>query len=167
MHPFRLFEEALLAARSGALQEDSFPFLYLSHNYLDMGTSKHTWDNFASPKLWRHIFQTSLAPPREEVRGYCCVQFLVPRRRALLRSRGWYARALAYFASEQSYFDLFPVGKRVTWQDLTCRAPSQHWMSWWHVVFGEDLSYPERHADPRMPLFIQLRSIPPDRIYCC
>eukprot|EP00931_Biecheleriopsis_adriatica_P061049 TRINITY_DN36692_c0_g1_i2.p1 TRINITY_DN36692_c0_g1~~TRINITY_DN36692_c0_g1_i2.p1 ORF type:complete len:585 (-),score=124.50 TRINITY_DN36692_c0_g1_i2:19-1773(-) len=166
VHPFRLLEEVLVAARSGALDED-FPFLYLSHNYLDLGTSLHTWDNYASPRLWKHLFGSSVAPPREVVKGYCCVQFLVPRARALLRSRDWYARALSYFASEVSYFDLFPAGHVVTWQDLTCRTPAQLWMPWWHVVFGEELTCPERHQDRRLPLFVQLRSIPPDRIHCC
>ncbi|CAE7398561.1 unnamed protein product [Symbiodinium natans] len=167
VHPFRLLEEVLAAARSGMLQEDTFPFLYLSHNYLDLGTSLHTWDNFASPRLWRRIFGSTLAPPREAVKGYCCVQFLVPRRRALLRAREWYAAALSYFASAASYFDLFPWSRLVTWQDLTCRTPAQLWMPWWHVVFGEELACPERHQDPRLPLFVQLRSIPPDRIHCC
>ncbi|CAJ1334986.1 unnamed protein product, partial [Effrenium voratum] len=167
VHPFRLLEEVLSAAQKGALDEASFPFLYLSHNYLDLGTSVHTWDNFASPRLWKRLFASSVAPPREVVKGYCCVQFLVPQPRALLRQRQWYADALTYFASATSYFDLFPHGKFVTWQDLTCRAPAQLWMPWWHVVFGEDLTCPERHQDPRLPLFIQLRSIPPDRIQCC
>eukprot|EP00913_Durusdinium_trenchii_P014253 g13371.t2 len=157
VHPFRLLEEVLSAARQGAL-DANFPFLYLSHNYLDLGTSVHTWDNFASPKLWRRLFSSSLAPPREAVKGYCCVQFLVPRNRALLRPKEWYANAFAYFASESSYFDLFPHGHFVTWQDLTCRAPAQLWMPWWHVVFGEELACPERHQDPRLPLFIQLRT---------
>ncbi|CAK8988293.1 Hypothetical protein (Fragment) [Durusdinium trenchii] len=115
VHPFRLLEEVLSAARQGAL-DANFPFLYLSHNYLDLGTSVHTWDNFASPKLWRRLFSSSLAPPREAVKGYCCVQFLVPRNRALLRPKEWYANAFAYFASESSYFDLFPHGHFVTWQ---------------------------------------------------
>lgn len=167
VHPFRLLEEVVSAARSGTLQVDTFPFLYLSHNYLDLGTSIHTWDNFASPRLWKRLFQSSIAPPREVVKGYCCVQFLVPRPRALLRTQQWYKNALEYFASEWSYFHLFPSGRFVTWQDLTCRAPAQLWMPWWHVVFGEELSCPERHLDPRLPLFIQLRSIPPDRIHCC
>ncbi|CAE7190666.1 amt, partial [Symbiodinium sp. CCMP2456] len=167
VHPFRLLEEVLSAVRSGLLEQDTFPFLYLSHNFLDLGSSLHTWDNFASPRLWKRLFGSSIAPPREAVKGYCCVQFLVPRRRALLRSRAWYATALAYFASEVSYFELFPWGRLVTWQDLTCRAPAQLWMPWWHVVFGEELACPERHQDPRLPLFVQLRSIPPDRIHCC
>eukprot|EP00439_Symbiodinium_sp_Y106_P025741 s3158_g3.t1 len=137
VHPFRLLEEVLAAVRSGLLEQDMFPFLYLSHNFLDLGSSLHTWDNFASPRLWKRLFGSSIAPPREAVKGYCCVQFLVPRRRALLRPRAWYATALAYFASEVSYFELFPWGRLVTWQDLTCRAPAQLWMPWWHVVFGE------------------------------
>lgn len=167
VHPFRLLEEVFAAARGAALSEENFPFLYLSHNYLDLGKSKHTWDDYASPLLWKRLFGGSVAPPREAVKGYCCVQFLVPRRRLLLRPRTWYARALRWFASAESYWRLFPVGKLVTWQDVTCRAPAQLWMPWWHVVFGEDLACPERHLDSRLPLFVQLRSISPDRIHCC
>mmetsp|Transcript_129552 Transcript_129552/g.414312 ORF Transcript_129552/g.414312 Transcript_129552/m.414312 type:complete len:620 (-) Transcript_129552:28-1887(-) len=166
VHPFRLLEEVFLAARSGALDADSFPFMYLSHNFLDLGTSVHTWDNYASPLLWRRLFGSSIAPHRSAVKGYCCVQFVVPRRRLILRPREWYANAFGWFASAASYFSLFPAGKSVTWQDLTCRTPAQLWMPWWHVVFGEELSCPERHVDPRLPLFIQLRSIPADRIHC-
>lgn len=168
IHPFRLLEEVVSAALAGTLDQATFPFLYLSHNYLDLGTSKFTWDDYASPKLWRNLFGGSFSPPRQAVKGYCCVQFLVPRRQALLRKRSWYAQALKYFASQDSYFDLFPSSPRqLTWQDHTCRTPAQLWMPWWHVVFGEDLTYPERHHDPRLPLFLQLRSIPPDRIHCC
>lgn len=167
VHPFRLLEEVFAAAHSGALSIDTFPFLYLSHNYLDLGTSRHTWEAYASPLLWRRIFGSSIAPPRSAVKGYCCVQFLVPRPRLLLRSRAWYSQTMRWFASAESYWNLFPAGKLVTWQDLTCRAPAQLWMAWWHVVFGEELAYPERHLDQRLPLFLQLRSIPPDRIHCC
>mmetsp|Transcript_55442 Transcript_55442/g.161912 ORF Transcript_55442/g.161912 Transcript_55442/m.161912 type:complete len:598 (-) Transcript_55442:78-1871(-) len=165
--PFRLLEEVFAAVHSSSLNEEDFPFLYLSHNYLDLGKSRHTWDDHASPSLWRRLFGSSVAPPREAVKGYCCVQFLVPRPRARLRPRSWYQHALQWFASAESYWRLFPAGHVVTWQDLTCRAPAQLWMPWWHVVFGEPLASPERHLDPRLPLFVQLRSIPPDRIHCC
>jgi len=164
IHPFRLLEEVFAAVQSGMLDEDDFPFLYLSHNYLDLGVSKHTWDNYASPLLWKKLFGSSIAPARTEVKGYCCVQFLVPRRRAMLRSREWYAYAFQWFASAKSYLRLFPLGTVLTWQDVTCRAPAQLWMPWWHVAFGEDLACPERHADARLPLFIQLRSIPPNQL---
>jgi len=165
--PFRLLEEVTLAVRSGSFDEEEFPFLYLSHNYLDLAKSRFTWDDYASPLLWQRLFGSSVAPPREAVKGYCCVQFLVPRARARLRPRSWYRRALRWFASADSYFRLFPAGRVVTWQDLTCRAPAQLWMPWWHAVFGEALACPERHLDARLPLFVQLRSIPPDRIHCC
>ncbi|CAK0881261.1 unnamed protein product [Prorocentrum cordatum] len=155
VHPFRLLEDIVVAVRSGTLDSDQFPFMYLSHNYLDLGTSRHTWDDFASPLLWRRLFGSSVAPPREDVKGYCCVQFLVPRPRALLRRQSWYADAFRWFASYESYWSLFPAGRLVTWQDLTCRAPAQLWMPWWHVV-PEDLACPERHLDPRLPLFVQI-----------
>ncbi|CAE7887709.1 unnamed protein product, partial [Symbiodinium sp. KB8] len=96
--------------------------------------------------LWKRLFGSSIAPPREEVKGYCCVQFLVPRRRALLRSRAWYATALAYFASEVSYFELFPWGRLVTWQDTHEAA---------NVILGRCLSNPSPmfrcHSSSHLP----------------
>eukprot|EP00927_Polykrikos_kofoidii_P073172 TRINITY_DN69243_c0_g1_i1.p1 TRINITY_DN69243_c0_g1~~TRINITY_DN69243_c0_g1_i1.p1 ORF type:complete len:787 (+),score=121.87 TRINITY_DN69243_c0_g1_i1:323-2362(+) len=157
IQPMRLLVDVLQAVRGGVFDYDKFPFLYLSHNHLDLGRSRFTWDDYSSPTLWKQVFGSSIAPPRSAVKGYCCVQFMVPRPRALLRPQSWYERALRWFASAKSYTSLFPVGRMVHQKDVWCRAPSQYWMPWWHVVFGEELAFPERHNDPRLPLFVQFR----------
>ena len=43
------------------------------------------------------------------------LQSLFPKK--ILCRLARYQNALAYFASEASYFDLFPAGARVTWQE--------------------------------------------------
>eukprot|EP00927_Polykrikos_kofoidii_P054692 TRINITY_DN49080_c0_g1_i1.p1 TRINITY_DN49080_c0_g1~~TRINITY_DN49080_c0_g1_i1.p1 ORF type:complete len:770 (-),score=102.63 TRINITY_DN49080_c0_g1_i1:263-2401(-) len=159
VYPMVMFEDVLAALRGGTLDSERFPFLYLTNNYLEMEQSRLTWDNYSSPAIWKEVFGGSFAPPRSAVKGYCCVQFLVPRRRALLRPQPWYERALHWFGSVKSYTSLFPVGHMVHLQDVCARVPAQYWMAWWHVVFGEELACPQRHEDPRLPLFVQFRRL--------
>mmetsp|Transcript_66369 Transcript_66369/g.151844 ORF Transcript_66369/g.151844 Transcript_66369/m.151844 type:complete len:166 (+) Transcript_66369:235-732(+) len=161
------FQTARSILQGGPLFDgQELPFVYLTFNYLDL-TTGFTWDDFGSPRLWKELFGSSLVPHRSEVKGYCCVQLLVPRSRLYLRPKEWYQRALDWFGSAESYTSLFPIGSHLAKSDIICRTPCQLWMPWWHIVFGENVTAPKRHEDPRLPFFMQARSIKLDELVCC
>lgn len=121
------------------------PFLYLSHNYIDLSPDTNTlWEQEGSSWLWKTIFGSSITPPRSNLKGYCCSQFVVSRERIQLRQEQFYSEALAIFKSAESYVNMSSF-RVVTEYDKTCRTPCQLNMPWWHIYFGEDLTY-EHHA---------------------
>eukprot|EP00397_Hematodinium_sp_SG-2012_P053700 GEMP01064307.1.p1 GENE.GEMP01064307.1~~GEMP01064307.1.p1 ORF type:complete len:383 (+),score=54.86 GEMP01064307.1:158-1306(+) len=130
----RLLDDVLRAASLGSLD---VPFLFLSHNFLDLNTTK-----------------------------YCCVQFVVARRRIRLRPWQFYANALNHFLDPQSYYQLFPVKKAFKY-DTICRTPCQFFMPWWHIVFGQNLTSFVRSRDRSLPLFLQIRGVAINELICC
>lgn len=152
-----LVDRVIKAALNGVLRPDDLPFMYLSHNHLDLTPERNDlWETYAAGKLWKRIFGSSLFPHRSFIQGYCCSQFVVTRDRVLLRSRKFYSEALKIFQSAQSYSDLSPFNVVTPRYDLICRNPCQLNMPWWHVYFGEDVGYKKTSQQAAVPLFIRL-----------
>ena len=59
--------------------------------------------------MWQKIFSSSVAPQREAVQGYCCVQFVVRKDAIRLRTRQFYRDGLDYFGSYESYTNMLPL----------------------------------------------------------
>ena len=151
---------SFVSAALGTLSPDKMRFMYFSHNLLDLGRPQEwTWESFASERLWKYLFESSVAPLRTQLSGYCCSQFMVSRPAFLLHPPRKFTRMYEYWVKMESYTSLFPVGRLVTWYDRTCRTPCQLNMPWWHVWFGEALQTLRRWNDTRLPLFVRWRSI--------
>eukprot|EP00397_Hematodinium_sp_SG-2012_P019766 GEMP01020330.1.p1 GENE.GEMP01020330.1~~GEMP01020330.1.p1 ORF type:complete len:310 (+),score=54.76 GEMP01020330.1:706-1635(+) len=146
------FECIIRAAAYGRLKNG---FIHLSHNYNSMET-----DFVPMAKLWRYIFQTSLVPAK--VNSYCCSHFIVTRNRLLLRPPSFYARARKFITSQEAF--IYLPGVRIgTNDDFAGRLPCQIMMIFWHVMWGEDLVYPDRNEDMSAPFFLKLRNIKAQR----
>jgi len=145
---------------SGAVLLD---FLHLGSNYVggdDPSAREYSIDAQVSfERHWKGIFRSSFAPDHRTVASYCCVQFLVSRKRMKLRTREFYENALHYYQTKDSYVDLFYPVNHFYIIDVLSRDPCQRGMYLWHVIFGEDLIYPRRQNDVRLPLFLRTSNV--------
>ena len=151
-----LVQRVITATLTGVLLPNELPFLYLSHNYLDLAPERNNlWETYAVANLWKKIF-SSVLPHRSQIKAYCCSQFMVTRGRVKLRSQNFYFNALRVFESAESYKQLSPFNVVTPRYDLICRTPCQLNMPWWHIYFGEPLTYTKISNRTDTPLFIRL-----------
>ena len=117
-------------------------------------------DDFEWPRLWKKVFQSSVAPSpvSGDVNAYCCVQFVVARDAILRRPKAFYENAFEHFRTEESYLDLFPTKRYVRKVDVLGRTPCQLSMYMWHAMFGAELSMERRQYDPKLPYFLKVRA---------
>eukprot|EP00397_Hematodinium_sp_SG-2012_P047762 GEMP01054454.1.p1 GENE.GEMP01054454.1~~GEMP01054454.1.p1 ORF type:complete len:467 (+),score=85.65 GEMP01054454.1:37-1437(+) len=152
---FHFLAATILAANKGLLNND---FVHLGSNYvLSDGGLGMEHNEFS--RVWQSLFHSSIAPKQSDVSAYCCVQFVVSRERILIRPKSFYTAAWTYFASKASYYDLFRPIKHVRTLDTIGRTPCQLAMYMWHVIFGEQMVYPRRQEDPRVPLFMRTNNV--------
>ncbi|CAD7946645.1 unnamed protein product [Amoebophrya sp. A120] len=118
-------------------------------------------DDFEWPRLWKKVFQSSVAPSpvAGQVNAYCCVQFIVHRDRIQNRPLEFYANAFEHFRTEESYLDLFPNRKWIRKIDVMGRTPCQLSMYMWHGMFGADISMERRQYDPNVPYFLKATNL--------
>ncbi|CAD7949595.1 unnamed protein product [Amoebophrya sp. A25] len=118
-------------------------------------------DDYEWPRLWKNVFQSSVAPSpvNNEVNAYCCVQFVVSRDRIKLRPKSFYEHAFEHLRSEDSYLDLFPSKRYVRNIDVRGRTPCQLHMYFWHAYFGVELSMERRQYDPQVPYFLKATNL--------
>ena len=72
---------------------DDLGFVHMSHNYVDhsvCGVSDphcEERENLDFQRVWKAVFQSSIAPRMQDVAAYCCTQFMVSARRIRKRPR--------------------------------------------------------------------------------
>lgn len=144
--------------------------IYLTRNFINFRESERLLDEGSWRQFYKEFLGSSVELDADELKYYCCAHFLVKRAALTRRSVEFYRNLLAYMTSAESFTDLLGVAVQkersstnkiypvVTWYDATCRYPCQHLMTFWHVIFGEEISLSRRYEDPRMPFFLQKMS---------